>query len=316
MTINSSETEEKISIIENICVVHPRMTKIFTEFDHLRHDAKFAAEPSCMFLLGKSGAGKTTAINSYRKRTPVYVTEDGHVIPTFAASLPSPTTIKGVAERILQTMNAPKPGAGTTVSMTAKIVKLFKNCKVELILLDEFQHLLQRNSKKNFDEVSDWVKDLINISGLPLVMVGTPGSEEILKSNPQLERRVKATITLDSFDYQKHPKDFQNFLKVVDKTLPFDIKSRPLNLSDASSSSRIFLVSGGLPGYAMRIIREAAKLAVRAGSSQLREEHFLDTFELYFKGRIKCPNPWTLTAVELQKQLTLHYERRAKAMYS
>jgi hypothetical protein len=311
MTNNLGCIEEKIGVIENICVVHPRMKALFNEFDQIRHDSVFAAEPSCMFLVGRSGAGKTTAINSYRRRHPDSLSDDGSVIPIFAASLPSPATIKGVAERILQMLRAPKPGIGTAVNMTARIVRLLNGCKVELVILDEFQHLLQRGSKKNFDEVSDWVKDLINMSGVPVVMVGTPGSEEILRVNPQLDRRVKTVATLHSFDYKNSPSDLEKFLGAVHAALPFANERNSLRLSDTSCASRIFLVSDGLPGRAMRLIREAAKLAVRADASFLTDDHFSQAFQLYFEGRTKYPNPWSLSAGRLEDTLGKHYKDAA-----
>ncbi|MGR9580730.1 TniB family NTP-binding protein, partial [Pandoraea sputorum] len=74
--------------------------------------------------------------------------------------LPAQPTIKNVAERVLGELGDPLFTRGSAEAMTSRIVTLFKNCKVELVVLDEFQHFIDHSSEKIETRVADWLKHL------------------------------------------------------------------------------------------------------------------------------------------------------------
>lgn len=79
----------------------------------------------------------------------------------------------------------------TISSQTLRLRKFIAACEVELIILDEFQHFDDRQSRNVLKTISDWLKNLINQCTVPIVLVGMPGCESVLdqKGNEQLKRR-------------------------------------------------------------------------------------------------------------------------------
>jgi len=53
-------------------------------------------------------------------------------------------------------------------------------CKVELLILDEFQHFQDRDSLKVLKTASDWLKLLMDENGVPIVLAGLPYSHTVL----------------------------------------------------------------------------------------------------------------------------------------
>lgn len=56
---------------------------------------------------------------------------------------------------------------GTAVNQTLRVIKMVNDCGVEIIILDEFQHFIDSDSKIILDSVSNWLKDLINETKKP-----------------------------------------------------------------------------------------------------------------------------------------------------
>lgn len=244
-----------ISLVESIRIIYPRIAEVIEDFEITRVDGKYSIEAQCMFLMGEPGTGKSTLIKMYAKRFPPEYTDNGDVIRVFTAEIPPKATIKGVARNLLAGLHAPRPGKGDTMEMTERLIELLRNCKVELIILDEFQHLLQRSVKRNFEEIGDWIKSLINATRIPIVLVGMPESKALLSANSQLARRFGILRTLKPFDYSVDSEEYRKFLRAVYKQLPFAPTSRGVKLYDPLVSARIFLASKGNPSSTMRLIR-------------------------------------------------------------
>lgn len=291
-------TQEKLLQIENIYVCYPRVKAILDEIETCRVDSKLSREPRSMLLLGESGAGKSTTIDQYLTRFPARNTDERLVIPVFKSAIPSKVTCKSVAQSLLTEMGAPRPESGNQVSLTTRLARLLVECETELIILDEFQHLLQRGAEKTLDEVSDWIKTLINKTQIPILLVGTPNSESILRTNTQLDRRFCVVEELKCFSWLDDSKEYRLFLKHVDKALPFDT---PANLADPDRAIRIFAASEGKPAFTMMLIREASKTAIKRGLSALTDELLSEAFNKYLlrKTRLKR-NPWPMSYHDLE----------------
>ena len=68
--------------------------------------------------------------------------------------------------------------------------------QTELILLDELNHLFDRDSEKLLKTASDWLKCLILETKIPIVAFGLPSSEFILskENNRPLAKVFYGTI--------------------------------------------------------------------------------------------------------------------------
>lgn len=264
--------EGRIRLVEQIYISYPRLEAVIKKIEHCHRHSKLSAEPECLLITGETGAGKTTLYKRYEQRFPRRVTEDGTIVPVLSVSIPVPATVKSMVTTLLVVLGDPAAEKGTVVNQTLRLKRLLEGCGVDLIILDEFQHFIDKDSKKILQNVSDWLKDLLNEAGIPVVLIGMPNSEEILEANKQLKRRFAARESLDPFGWGDTPGEqleFRKFLKVLDGRLPLLERSQ---LADTDTAYLIYCATGGMVASVMKLVRRATAIAIERGSEKLSLE--------------------------------------------
>lgn len=235
-------------------------------------------EPNCLLITGESGCGKSTLRKTYVKQFPRYEGVDRTVVPVLHLELPSQPTVKNVAERILIELGDPFAEKGSAEGKTARIVTLLKECYVELVILDEFQHFVDRSSEKVEYKVADWLKSLINASKVPFVLMGLPRCQRILDVNEQLRRRFLPRISLHRFriNILAERKQFYGVLKSLEKSLPFQGRSA---LTDKTVIPCLYYATHGVIDHAMKLVSEALSIALSENQQTIDREVLRQAFE-------------------------------------
>jgi hypothetical protein len=259
---------ERLERVEKLQITYPRLERLIEQIAHCHEFSKIAAEPQCLFITGDMGVGKTKMTERYERQHPRYETEDGTVVPILNTAIPVPATVKGLATVLLKNLGDPAATKGTVVSLTFRLQKLIKDCRVELIILDEFQHVIDRESLKILLTVSDWLKMLLNETKVPLVLIGMPSSTTILEANPQLRRRFAAREKFEPFGWKSSAQinEFRMLLKMIEDCLPLDGSSK---LADTSMAYRFHCASGGFIHSVMKLVRYGTGIAIKEGADRL-----------------------------------------------
>lgn len=280
--------EDCLLMVENLYIHFPRNEKAFKAIrDHHAH-AKFANEPEGLLIQGECGAGKTTIVKLYMKNYPRIHTQEITRVQVLYAKVPVPATCKNLATKILTAIGDPAAERGTQVSQTLRLKRYMEACNVELLILDEFQHFQDRDSLKVLKTVSDWLKLLMDETGVPIVLAGLPYSHTILDAhgNEQLQRRFATRIELKPFGYQtSHERqDFRRFLNVIDDKLPLAEKS---DLADPATALCVYEATQGVVAHVMKLIRRAATIALESH----REKITSDILSLAYEERLAANDP-------------------------
>ena len=147
---------------------------------------------------------------------------------------------------------------------------------MELLILDEFQHFQDRDSHKVLRTVSDWLKLLMDETGIPIVLVGCLTHIQFLDAdgNEQLQRRFGGRIELEAFRYNtsKERQDFRRFLNVIDEKLPLAEKS---DLADPSIALCIFEATNGVIGTCYEINTTCDRICTGVKSGKADAWRFL-----------------------------------------
>jgi hypothetical protein len=175
----------------------------------------------------------------------------------------------------------PAAEKGNIGSQTRRLHKFLKELKTELIILDEFQHFIDRDSLKVLKTISDWLKVLIDNSKIPVVLMGMPYSHIILDSrgNEQLKRRFSLRRFIEPFGWggtNEAQKDFRNFLKLVDSELPFNKRS---NLAGKTMAFRFYCATNGVISYVMDIVRMATLTAIEQSLETVNLDILADAYD-------------------------------------
>ena len=293
---------EKCAKVERIFIEHDRFNGLVGLIEHCHQYSKISAEPECMLIGGYSGLGKTTLQRHYAKRFPRTVRDEGTTVPVLCGRVPQRASDKTLVTKLLKNIGDPAFEKGSAFNQTTRLMHLMQECGTEIIFLDEFQHFIDKDSYKVLKNISDWLKNLIDESGVPIVMCGMPYASEILDApgNEQLKRRFSVRATFEPFgwDEEAEKEEFRAFLKSVDDKLPFTKRSR---LAGTTMSYRFYCATNGRAGWVMKIVRKAAEFAILASKECIDMEDLAKAYE--DKLRMDYPdrvNPFAQAEKELK----------------
>ncbi|WP_299734232.1 TniB family NTP-binding protein [uncultured Endozoicomonas sp.] len=290
----NSDIESKLGDLENLFIGTPYLQEIIDDIEDFRKFARlnnYKTEPDSILITGASGSGKTWLINEIIRLNPRIEEGDRTKIQVLSSSIPKAKSAKPVVQTLLSDIGDPLQGKGDTISgLTSRLDTLIRNTGTELIIIDEFQHCLETDSKKVIHAIGDWVKTLINLSKRPVILFGMPWSDIILETNVQLARRFCIHHKMPSYGVNNFS-DFQCFLYAVDRKLPFPKIS---GLADKDLAFRLLCSTEGNIGKLMKnVIKKAARKAIIYKFDSIPREYLEDAVGKYC-GYLKNDNPMLL----------------------
>jgi Bacterial TniB protein len=262
---------EKVGRIEDIIVESPPFKRIMAKIEDCHERSKYTRKPSGVLITADSGIGKTTIGQYYAKDYPSVTSEGGTIVPILWSEIPSPATIKEMASQMLYDLGDPAPDSGTIGSITRRLGKLIKKCGVEIIILDEFQNLIDQDTTHVLKTAANWLKTFMNKTKVPMVLTGMPWSVKILNANAQLKRRFSMHMVMKPFRWStpEEQKEFTNFLIMLEKALPLREESR---LYSGDMPFRLFCACLGIVDNLKKLISRAAEMAFDRGMEKITIE--------------------------------------------
>jgi hypothetical protein len=170
---------------------------------------------------------------------------------------------------MLEALGAPDPVKGTENDLTRRIRVLFKQTGVLMILIDEFQHFFDRGKKQIMHNVADWLKILVDDTGVTLVVAGLPTCLDVIDTNEQLAGRLSSPIHFKRFEWRDDGDrgQYMDLLAAFHKQLQpeYDV---PIFDSE-EMAFRFWQATGGLIGYLAKLLRQAERNAVTNKKKQI-----------------------------------------------
>lgn len=283
--------------VDNFVIDHPFFLEAKRQLQLCYDSFDSTPDPRCTPILGASGCGKSTMIKEFVRT--LEPPEDPRTKLVIVIETPSNPTVKSMASEVLQAIGDPMFFRGTEVQMTDRIVKLLKKLGTRLLIFDELQNLIDKESDKLSFKAADWLKRLINISKIPTVIVGLERAEELFLVNEQLRRRFTESYVIEVFDWKNMNtrKMLKGFLKALQQKYRFE---ENLQIYNNEMAFRFYCASGGLVGYLMAIVREAERLAIGTLSNAIGLEHLAQAYRNAVCGnRLVGVNPFASKDLEL-----------------
>ncbi|RLL49804.1 transposase [Mariprofundus sp. EBB-1] len=263
--------QEKIELrtkIDNVLIMHSAFKDAVERIQACYDGALSSADPTCLAVLGESRTGKSRALEHFQNEYLQYRNAEGLTTPILRIEVPSKPTVKGMLEELLHNIGDPSFDKGTESSKTIRLRKLMAESGTKMLILDEFQHFIDQASHNIQHHVADWLKILVDKTRVGLVVAGLPNCINVILSNDQLTRRFMAPQYFKRFDWTivEERNEFRNILFTLQEDLsPFDFP----DLDSDDMSFRMYIASGGLIGYVIKILREATSIAVYAGTHSI-----------------------------------------------
>jgi hypothetical protein len=293
---------EPLAGLYSAYVRYPVVTYAFEAMEQALVIGKVDRSPRGIAIVGGSGVGKTSMIEQFVAQHPAHETPDGTVIPVFAAEVPKPSTVKGLVTTLLDALGVLDADRGNTVYQTHRLFRLLEGCRVEMLILDEFQHLIDNKNDRVIHEVADFIKGLMNKTRISLVLVGMPAMMNIFaeRNQSQLRSRFNRVIHLKPFNWAADSgASYRQFLKQIEKALPFP---SPSNLADAERAFRLYAATKGLIRPTMTVIKASARAAVKGRLQNIDDATLKDAISTELAGFDESfINPFSMSLEEVEE---------------
>lgn len=278
--------EDKKLHVRSAYICPPAHQKLLEKMEECCRSSSYP-EPTCMLVMGESGAGKTTLAKQCLARHPATRVDDDAIIPGLFVTIPARATFHSLAQKMLFALHDPAVLIGSTHVKTIRLLALLHDCQVKLLVLDEGNHLYDKDGGKVMANTTDWIKTLILDARIGTIVLGLPKTESLIAQNEQLSRRFAERHTLLPFE---DGPEFRHFLGCLEADLPF---RDPSFLGGDEMAIRIHEASDGTIGYIMRLVREAAITAIDEGVECITLELLADAFDAYIANdKPKKKNPF------------------------
>lgn len=267
---------ELLKKVATIRIRYPLFNAILADMDRCLTESPDLREPLCMLITGDTGVGKSTLIDTFHGMHPPHSTEEGTEIPVLVASVPLPATIGGLFSSMLYAMGAPFPDRGNIEFKRRRLIELLRRCHTRLVILDEFQHLVERGKRQRIEAVADAIKSLINQSDIPFLLVGMPAAHSVLEYSPQLAGRFPLRPKLPSFNWLERPSDFERLLACFEQALPFE---KPSGFCDDTLPARFYLATGGNFRSFTTLIHDASRTVLMNDGVRIEREQLIQSYD-------------------------------------
>jgi len=149
-----------------------------------------------------------------------------------------------------------------------------------------------RRKSRGVLNVATWVRDLcdINFGGLVIVL-GTAEAAQVRDANEQVQRRIKARLTLPAFSAKTHEElfEFAKLLKQLEKHLPLAEQSE---ICSGDMPRRIHFATRGNFDYLCKLLKQSVKLAMERSQERLVVQILHDAFEELHQDYAFSSNPF------------------------
>lgn len=263
------------TIAERISISHRAYVYASSRLDQAFEIAKGGGEPDSIAIIGPSRAGKTTVLQNFCDNHDRKVELERSYVPVILVPTPPLPSAKGLAGIMLDALGHPDPWRGTELELTSRLKRCLAGTGTKMLVFDEFQHFYDRGRRTVMNYVADWLKVLINDTGITLVVSGLEQCLAVIDQNEQLAGRLSSPIRLDRFRWDR-PQDRDEFISVLD-AYQDEFKAHHYDLPQLDFERvayRFWLATGGLIGYLSRLFRQAERNAMRDERRVITLDHF------------------------------------------
>lgn len=258
-------------------VEHHHFKKVVGRIARLHRRGLSTATSGGFLLTAQSGIGKSRLLEYYKDHFPRTVVNGCTKIPVLYVETPQGPSTLTLASAILEALGDPFAYKGNQSERTSRVIRFFQSSQLELLLIDEFQNFYEGNNRNEREDVSNWLKGLLNKSKVPVVLSGMPRSIHVLGANKELRRRFGTAHYYPPFsiDSRADMAAFRAVLKALHQQLP--IPCPPLH--DADLARRFYYATNGVIDYVVRILETAVKSQTSREAARIDSDVLFAAFE-------------------------------------
>lgn len=210
----------------------------------------YGAIASGMILYGEPGVGKSaileTYVSSYLASCENLETDELTRVPIIKINIPSRPTINSLIVELLEEAGHTEL-SGTQSKLNIRLREFIKSQGVELLIFDEFQHLLREQAQISTRNVLNYIKTLMDETKVAVIMAGIPEGRKAIKDYGELFQRMtfeQAEIKPYNLKLKDACSEFVDLMQTIELILA-DAGIKIISLTNKTILQRVFLATGG-----------------------------------------------------------------------
>lgn len=259
MDIMATATQFSLCYIE-----HPYVKGIIDELDNLRARRLLSKDQQCILITGEAGTGKSALIDHYKAKA-LASELNSRRIPVLLTRISAKRDLDSTLVQMLHDLELFGTGRyksrrGFVRNLEKDLVEALKRTKVELIIINEFQEILEYKSKKERQAIGNSLKYISEEAQVPIAFVGMPWAEQICE-DPQWASRLIRKRTLKHFYFKdiNERRYYLSYLKGLASRMPFAL---PPDLASPTIAIPLFAATKGENRFIKELLKEALILAL------------------------------------------------------
>jgi len=267
----AADMKDPLAEFETKVIPHDGLTDakkaIRTLHARYRPSGRNRLKARALFVVGDPGAGKTTLLEDYAAEFPTVETEDGDIRRVVYVEAPKRTTQRALVATILQELGYKVRDTWNTDEILRRINFYFQEMKVEVLLIDEGHHMVNQSTDDGIQDLSEFVKSLLNRCQTQIVFAGLPALLK-LGNYKQVKRRLQRTVRLRPYNWslKRQRVNFLTLLMMFEKRMDLPQAS---NLVAHDTAKRIYCATGGHIGLVSKLLSETLRIALEEGLAKV-----------------------------------------------
>lgn len=259
--------------------------------------------------LGASGTRKTSTFARMIHKRPEFAgfSYEPHLnsSPLISVKAPSPCTLRVLGITIARAMGLPTSDGMLENEVWDLIIGNVATRNVRFIHIDEFQHVMENRNVVDIAKIRNAMKRLVQTPQHPvwLFITGMPEVGIMIEGDTQLWRR-KSYVLFEELSFER---DAGLCLAMIEFFASTKAKLTYPELEVPENVHRLMHASLFRLGVAIDVVIKAIRVALKAGSEELKLEHFAVAYRS-FTGCDAGTNPFLapgdFTLVEVDKYVT------------
>lgn len=281
-----------ISSIKSVTIQSPAFKECMERLREVHIDSRDHGLHRGLMIFGPSGVGKTFCATRFKEEHPDEKTPNGLRRRVVLSELTGRASVGSFVSDFLRGLGCLTPSKGTIQGRIEQALTLCKEIGVEIVIIDEINHIVDKKTNRIVAEVADLLKSFINQANVAFVVTGISASKRLLEVDDQLARRFVNPIELGLYDYDSADgrKTFRILMAALQNKLPMPFDGA---LSDDTVAMRMHASSGGRIGRVMDLVGEATKIASKRSSDKFNLEDLARAHKIVISEvRVGAPNPF------------------------
>lgn len=220
-----------------------------------------AGEKLILPLLGVTRVGKNHATAQFQHRHKAHEDDGVKIRPVLFVKAPSNPTYASLPQSILIALGLNAwANPGKPELMTVQAQSILARSRTLYIIWDEFQHFAKLRKGDSKENVADWLKNFSEVTGISIILLGTPLVEQLLDHDGQIRDRALAPHHLLPYNWGI-TRERDEFNDALDQMLQVVVESGYVVNFAEDLNLPIYTSAGGRIGMVVKLLNEACDMA-------------------------------------------------------